>query len=95
MHGSPSDIDRINSCAEEITLHTDNWEETARQNQLNTDYYHSLVEEIGKELGQEAYISDDGSIQQDVICAKVPELVRVHLSNKKKLKNEHTGNSTS
>lgn len=30
-------------------------------------------------LGEEAYISDDGSRQQDVLCAKVPELVAQRL----------------
>ena len=55
---------------------TQNWMDTAAQNQRNADYYRGLVIEIGELLGPEAYISDDGSAQQDVLCAKVPELVR-------------------
>lgn len=53
----------------------DAWIETASQNQRNTDYYRGLVEEIGSHFGEAAYISDDDSVQEDILCAKVPELV--------------------
>ena len=53
-----------------------NWMETARQNQRNTDYYRDLVVQCGEAIGKEAYIQDDGGIVEDVLCAKVPELVR-------------------
>lgn len=52
------------------------WYETAAQMHRNECYYRGLVVQIGKMLGDAAYISDDGSRQQDVLCAKVPELVR-------------------
>ena len=57
------------------------WYETAAQHARNEDYYRNLVKEIGVMFGEAAYISDDGSRQQDVLCAKVPELVRRHLTN--------------
>ena len=53
-----------------------NWMATAAMHARNEAYYRSLIDEIGKMLGPEAYISDDGSVQEDVLCAKVPELVR-------------------
>ena len=53
----------------------DAWIETARQHARNENYYRSLVRQIGEMLGPDAYTSDDGSVQQDVLCAKVPELV--------------------
>ena len=53
-----------------------NWYDTAAQHARNEEYYRGLVIQIGEMLGDEAYISDDGSVQQDVLCAKVPELVR-------------------
>ena len=56
-----------------------NWYDTAAQNQRNTDYYRGLVQEIGKIFGDAAYLSDGGSVQQDVLCAKVPELVKALL----------------
>lgn len=57
-----------------------NWYDTAAQHCRNEDYYRGLVQEIGLMLGKEAFISDDGSVQQDVLCAKIPELVRTRLS---------------
>ena len=51
------------------------WEEMANQAEQNADYYRSLVYQIGKHFGIEAYTSDDGSVQQNILCEKVPELV--------------------
>jgi hypothetical protein len=56
------------------------WKETARQHCQNEEYYRGLLDEIGNILGPEAFISDDGSVQQDVVRAKLPELVRSRLS---------------
>jgi len=58
------------------------WESIAAQERRNTEYYRGLVISIGKMLGEESYISDDGSVQQDVLCAKVPELVAKRLGLK-------------
>jgi hypothetical protein len=55
------------------------WCDTAAQHCRNEDYYRSLLVQIGALLGPVAYTSNDGSMQQDVLCAKVPELVeRLH-----------------
>ena len=54
----------------------DAWIETAAQHCRNEAYYRGLVIKIGETLGKSAYISDDGSEQQDVLCARVPELVQ-------------------
>ncbi len=51
------------------------WRETAEQCQRNTDYYRGLVVRIGKLFGLAARTSDDGSVQEDILVAKVPELV--------------------
>ena len=51
------------------------WQDTAKQYDNNANYYRELLYSIGKTLGKESYISDDGSRQEDVLCAKVPELV--------------------
>ncbi len=42
----------------------------------NRNYYRGLVTQIGELFGVESRISDDGSVQDDVLCAKVPELVQ-------------------
>jgi hypothetical protein len=54
----------------------DAWMETARQHCRNEVYYRDLLVRIGEMFGDAGKTSDDGSVQQDVICAKVPELVR-------------------
>ena len=56
------------------------WYDTAAQHCRNEAYYRNLVISIGEMLGPEAYVSNDGSVQQDVLCAKVPELVKTRLA---------------
>jgi len=55
------------------------WEQTANQAERNKEYYRGLVVEIGKTLGKDACTCDDGSMSPDVLCAKVPELVKALL----------------
>ena len=50
------------------------WLEIAKQNQRNTDYYRGLVVQIGTLFGKAAMTADDGTVMEDVLCAKVPEL---------------------
>lgn len=65
---------------EDLTGDAKFWCEAAAQHLRNEEYYRGLVVKIGEMLGPDAYISDDGSVQQDVLCAKVPELVRRRLA---------------
>lgn len=65
---------------EEAIAYRNAWYETALQHCKNEEYYRGLVWEIGNLLGEPAYTGDDGIVQQDVICAKVPELVAAELS---------------
>ena len=64
------------------------WRESAAQMSRNAEYYRGLVVKIGEMFGEAAYISDDGSKQQDVLCAKVPELVSAALAPKPEAKTE-------
>lgn len=53
------------------------WVETASQYAKNADYYRSLVVLCGEAIGESAHICDDGRTRsEDVLCAKVPSLVR-------------------
>lgn len=61
---------------EALERERDAWAETARQHCNNEFFYRDLVREIGELFGVAAKTSDDGSIQQDVLALKVPELVR-------------------
>jgi hypothetical protein len=67
--------DEAFSRAEAAEKRAQTWEETACQGARNTGYYRDIVVAIGETIGLQAYVSDDGSVQQDVLCAKVPELV--------------------
>lgn len=65
------------------------WVETAWRHLRNESYYRTLLVRIGLLFGDKAYISDDGSVQQDVLVAKVPELVEQELKTKERdLENE-------
>jgi len=57
------------------------WIETAAQNQRNTDYYRGLLERCGKAIGARAYIADDGGVSEDVLCAKIPEIIETDYVN--------------
>jgi hypothetical protein len=58
---------------------TDNWVETAKNYANGVEYYRGLVDEIGKMLGDESYIADDGSRSDEILRAKVPELVSARI----------------
>ncbi len=62
--------------AEAVAKRIASWMETAAQNQRNAEYYRDLVVQCGKAIGESAYIADDGGRHDDVLCAKVPELVK-------------------
>jgi hypothetical protein len=64
---------------EQAIRERNNWCDTAARHCRNEQYYRGLVIKIGEMLGREAYVSDDGSVQEDVLCAKVPALVRARL----------------
>ena len=51
------------------------WQDFAAQSEKNTDYYRGLLVQIGEMFGEDAHIADDGSRMEDVLCAKVPQLV--------------------
>src|SRR5690606_19989691 len=51
------------------------WKEMAKDFADSTEFYRNIVVSIGELLGEEAYISDDGSVQSSVLTLKVKELV--------------------
>lgn len=51
------------------------WMETAAQGYRDAEFYRGIVVQIGTPFGVAARTSDDGSIQQDVLVLRVPELV--------------------
>ena len=65
----------LNCHIDDLEIERDNWIDTAKQHHRNEDYYRGLVVQIGEMFGEIAHVSDDGLVQEDVLCAKVPELV--------------------
>lgn len=53
------------------------WMRTASEGYRGAEFYHNILEECGKHIGVEAFTSDDGSIQEDVVALKVPQIVKV------------------
>ncbi len=51
------------------------WMETAAMHHRNEEFYRGIVCQIGEMFGMVARTSDDGSVQEDVLALKVPELV--------------------
>lgn len=61
--------------AEAVAKRIAAWMQTAAQENRNTDYYRGLVVRCGEAIGRDAYVQDDGGVCEDVLCAKVPEIV--------------------
>lgn len=59
------------------------WMDTAAQNQRNTDYYRGLLVRCGEAIGGRAYTANDGTRMEDVLCAKVPEIIEADYTEKK------------
>lgn len=51
------------------------WMESGAEAQRNADYYRSLLVRCGNAFGEEARTADDGTVNDEVLVAKVPELV--------------------
>lgn len=62
--------------AESFAELLDNWIDRAAQEARNAEFYRDLIDQCAQVLGPEAYTSDDGSVQQDPVRLKVPELVQ-------------------
>jgi len=52
------------------------WEQEAMRYAQGMDFYRGLLRQIGETLGVDAYMADDGSVMEDPLALKIPELVR-------------------
>lgn len=68
--------------AESVARRIAAWMDTSAQAYRDADFYRGIIYQIGDMFGVEAKTSDDGSVQQDVLCLKVPELVSKLISKK-------------
>jgi len=58
-----------------------NWMDTAAQYARNADYYRDLLDRCGKAIGDRAYTCDDGSRCDEVLRAKIPEIIEADYCN--------------
>jgi hypothetical protein len=61
--------------AEAVARRIAAWMETAAQMARNADFYRGLVDECAKHLGEAAYTADDGTVMDEPVRLRVPELV--------------------
>lgn len=61
--------------AEEFANILAGWIETAAQFARNSDFYRDLLIQVARCLGPEVFISDDGSVQDEPLLLKIPELI--------------------
>jgi hypothetical protein len=52
------------------------WMQIAAEAYKGVEFYRGIIDQCGATIGIEAYTSDDGSIQEDVLALKLPELVK-------------------
>lgn len=75
-------IDKARMLAEQ---ERENWIGTAKECSDGLEFYRDLLYRIGSLFGIAAKTSDDGSVQQDVLALKVPELCSVLFDEHKRL----------
>jgi hypothetical protein len=65
------DVEFAEVIAEKIAA----WMQTAAQCQRGAEYYQGLLQQCGRTIGDRAYTRDDGSRSNEVLCAKIPEII--------------------
>lgn len=66
----------LQETVKELKAMSDNWEEAARRHCSNEFFYRELLDECAAHLGPDVYVSDDGSVQDEPLRLKIPELVK-------------------
>jgi hypothetical protein len=64
----------------------ESWTASAAQFSDGQKFYHSLIKKIGERFGVAAKTSDDGSVQEDVLALRVPELVEAAITERDQLR---------
>lgn len=61
--------------AEAVARRIAAWMDTVAQYGRNADFYRGLLDRIGRAVGEEAFIADDGTVQESPLRFKLPRLV--------------------
>ena len=70
-----SSIEMNTALAEAVARRIAVWMGTAAQEERNAKFYRGLLDECAKHLGPDAYTADDGTVMDEPLRLKVPELV--------------------
>ena len=69
--GKEMDATLAESVARRIAV----WMQSTAQMADNADFYRGLLDECARHLGESAYIADDGTVMDEPLRLKIPELV--------------------
>ena len=83
---TPEWLKEVRGNCERAIMERNAWENSAARAYRDVDFYRGIVIQIGELFGVEAKTSDDGSIQEDVLALKVPELVNALRAERDALK---------
>jgi len=64
---------------EAISKRIANWMQIAAQHSRNEEYYRGLLVKCGEIIGKRSFECDDGTISDDVLCAKIPEILETYV----------------
>ncbi len=70
-----SDIEMDTRLADAFARRLEHWMEDAARYARNSDFHRDLVDQCATHLGVRAYTADDGSVMEDPVRLRVPELV--------------------
>lgn len=71
-----SSIEMDTRLAEAVARRISAWMDDAAMYARNAEFYRGLLEKCASHLGPEVFISDDGSVRDDPLLLKVPDMVR-------------------
>jgi len=91
FHLARHQLQELRDEREALAAEAENWREAAAQYARNEDFYRGIVRQIGEMFGEAARTSDDGSVQEDVLALKVPELVEALLAHVERCRDVFSG----
>ncbi len=63
------------STMEQVIKERDGWKDIAEMHCRNEEYYRAKLTACGLACGNDVYVCDDGTVTNEVLRAKVPEVV--------------------
>tara|TARA_Y100000310_G_scaffold328962_2_gene397993 strand:- start:61 stop:489 length:429 start_codon:yes stop_codon:yes gene_type:complete len=61
---------------------SESWEEIAKQHCRNEEFWRGIVIDVGRLLGPEVYVQDDGGVSEDPLALKIVPLLKERLGGR-------------